>query len=406
MVNKNTIIAIILIMVAITLIGLGVVIALKDLKPSNTDGEDSMERLYIVEANNAYGVMNSNGKIIANPQFSKVARINNILYLKSETASYLYNLITGETITLDGVETDILYIKGNDGFLDKYILQYGSTDSDAIYRIIDSTGKKVTDKDFASISSVYTFLELTPPDNFTPKDVSTTTLTKANVVSALTYPTQDGKSQYIVRSGNGANVKYGIVDEDNKQIVEPVFDKIEQIKDSNKACTAEKDDLNYVILDNGTSIETEAGFEFDYSEDGYVIQKRGTTGNKIYNLEGDVIVDKIFTYPAKLVTLNSANAKYLLMQDEKTNLWSMYNMDTAQKLDAEFSNLVVDYLYEKDINVINTSFMYKNATSLIGVDLSSFETFNINIVYSVVAPLESGLKIDIADKQETQNSNS
>jgi len=400
MVNKNTIIAIILIMVAITIISLGAMIVLKDLNTTNVDSEDSIERLYIVEANSAYGVMNSNGKIIANPQFSKIARINNILYLKSEKVSYLYNLITAETISLDGVETDILYIKGNDGFLDKYILQYGETDNDAIYRIIDSTGEKVTDKDFASVSAVYTFLELTPPNNFTPKDIASTALNKANVVSTLTYPTQDGKSQYIVKYGDYSNSKYGVVDENNKQIVEPVFDKIEQIKDSNKACTAVKGELNYVILDNGTSIETEEGFEFDYNEDGYVVQKRGTTGNKIYNLNGDVLIDKIFTYPANLVTLNSANAKYLLMQDTKTGLWSMYNMDTAEKLDAEFSNLIVDYLYEKDINVVNTSFMYKNSTSLIGVDLSNFETFNISIPYTVVAPLESGTKINIADKVE------
>lgn len=399
MVNKNTIIAIILIMIAITLIGLGVVIAIKDMTPQDTS-EDLVERLYIVQANNAYGVMTSTGKIVAQPQFSKIARINDILYLKANNTSYLYNLLTKETITLDGVESDILYIKGDNGFLDKYILQYGNTSTDAIYRIIDNTGKKVTDKDFASIEAIYSFLELTAPDNFSPKDAKTTSLNTADISATLSYPTQDGKSQYIIKKVDNGTTKYGIVDEDNKQIVEPVFDKIEQIKDSNKACTAVKGTLNYVILDNGTSIETEQGFEFDYSEDGYVIQKRGTTGNKIYNLDGDVIVDKIFTYPAKIVTLNSSNAKYLLMQDEKTNLWSMYNMDTAQKLDAEFSNLVVDYLYEKDTNVINTSFMYKTATSLVGVDLSTFTTFNINIVYSVVSPLESGSKVDISTVTE------
>jgi len=402
MVNKNTIIAIVLIIIAITLIGLGVVMALKDLNINPTQ-EDATERLFIVEANSAYGVMDANGKIIAQPQFSKVARINNILYLKSETASYLYNLTTKETITLDGYENDILYIKSENGFLDKYILQYGATDSDAIYRIIDATGNKVTNNDFASVSAIYSFLELTEPNNFTPKDVTITTLDKANVVATLTYPSKDGKSQYIVKQTDDGITKYGIVDENNKQIVEPVFDKIEQIKNSNKACMASKDNLEYVILDNGTTIETETGFEFDYSEDGYVIQKRGTTANKIYNLNGDIIVDKIFTYPAKIVTLNSANAKYLLMQDEKTGLWNMYNMDTAEQLDAQFSNLVVDYLYEKDTNVTNTSFMYKNATSLVGVDLATFETFNINIVYSVVAPLESGLKMNIADKVEQQN---
>lgn len=397
MANKNTIIAIILIMIALTLIGLGIVIALKDLGTAPID-EKSSERFFIIEANASYGVMDANGTIIAQPQFSKISRINNILYLKSEAASYLYNLTTKETITLDGFENDIKYIKTDSGFSNKYILQYGATESDAIYRIIDEKGVKITDKDFASISSIYSYLELTEPNKFTPKTVENTALSKTDIVATLTYPSPDGNSQYIIKKAEDKTTKYGIVDENNKQIVEPIFDKIEQIKNSNKACMATKGNLEYVILDNGTTIETESGFEFDYSDDGYVIQKRGTTGNKIYNLEGDVILDRIFTYPAQIVTLNSANAKYLLIQDEKTGLWHMYNMDTAEKLNAEFSNLITDYLVEKDVNIINTSFMYKNATSLVGVDLSSFETFNINIPYAVVAPLESGLTMDIGDK--------
>lgn len=401
MTNKNTIIAIILIIIALTLIGLGVVLALKDLGAKPIDEKDA-ERLYIIEANASYGVMTANGSIIAQPQFSKIARINNILYLKSQNASYIYNLTTKKTTTLDGFENDIKYILTDNGFSNKYILQYGSTESDAIYRIIDEEGQKVTDKDFASISSIYSYLELPEPDNFTPKAVENTTLAKSDVAVTLSYPTPDGNSQYIIKKPESGITKYGIVDENNKQIVEPIFDKIEQIKNSNKACMATKDNLEYVILDNGTTIETESGFEFDYKDDGYVIQKRGTTGNKIYNLEGDVIVDKIFTYPAKIVTLKSVNANYLLIQDEKSNLWFIYNMDTAQKLDGEFSNLITDYLDEKDINVVNTSFMYRNGTSLVGVDLSTFETFNINIPYAVVAPLESGLTMDIGDKVPEQ----
>lgn len=401
MVNKNTIIAIILIIIAVTLIGLGVVIALKDFGNSNID-ESSNERLFIVEANGAYGVMTANGTIIAQPQFSKITRINNIIYLKSSSASYLYNLLSKETVTLDGFETNIRYIKTDDGFSNKYILQYGETDNDAVYRIIDESGNKVTDKDFASISAIYSYLDLVEPNNFIPKKAEDTSLNKADVVTTLSYPSPDGNSQYIIKQTSNNVTKYGIVDENNKQIVEPVFDKIEQIKNSNKACLAAKGDLEYVILDNGTTIETQKGFEFDYSEDGYVIQKRGSTGNKIYNLNGDVILDKIFNYPAEIVTLNSANAKYLLLQDSKTTLWSIYNMDTAEKLDISFSNLVVDYLKDKDVNVVNTTFMYKTASSLIGVDLATFKTYNISIPYSVVAPLESGLTMNISDNTNTQ----
>lgn len=397
----KTKIATVLIVIAAILIIAGIVLGIYDYKPNNND--INLNNLYLVEYNGAFGVMSSNGKSLTNIQYSKIARINDILYLKSNSASYLYNLTNGETVTLDGIEDDIIYINDSNGFIDKYILQYGTSDNDAIYRLIDSAGKKVTDKDFASVSAVYSYLGMIEPTTFTPKDVSATVLDKSVVVSTLTYPTQDGKSQYIVKSGEGNNLKYGIVDENNNTVIEATFDKIEQIKDSNKACMGIKNNLNYVILDNETLIETEEGFEFDFSDEGYVIQKRGTTGNKIYNLNGDVVIDKIFTYPTNLVTLNTTNAKYLLMQDTKTGLWSMYNMNTAEKIDVQYSNIVIDYLKEKNPNVINTTFMYQTVEGLVGVDLSNFEAFNISIPYTVVAPLESGLKMDIADRTQQQS---
>ena len=399
---NKTKIATVLIVIAAILIIAGIVLGIYDYNLNNNN-DINLNNLYLVEYNGAFGVMSSNGKSLTNIQYSKIARINDMLYLKSSSASYLYNLTNGETVTLDGIEDDIIYINDSNGFIDKYILQYGTSDNDAIYRLIDSTGQKVTDKDFASVSAVYSYLGMIEPTTFTPKDVSATVLDKSVVVSTLTYPTQDGKSQYIVKSGEGNNLKYGIVDENNNVVIESIFDKIEQIKDSNKACMAAKDNLNYVILDNGTSIETEEGFEFDFSDEGYVIQKRGTTGNKIYNLNGDVVIDKIFTYPTNLVTLNTTNTKYLLMQDTKTGLWSMYNMNTAEKLDVQYSNIVIDYLKEKNPNVINTTFMYQTVEGLVGVDLNNFEAFNISIPYTVVAPLESGLKMDIADRTQQSN---
>ena len=399
---NKTKIATVLIVIAAILIIAGIVLGIYDYNLNNNN-DINLNNLYLVEYNGAFGVMSSNGKSLTNIQYSKIARINDMLYLKSSSASYLYNLTNGETVTLDGIEDDIIYINDSNGFIDKYILQYGTSDNDAIYRLIDSTGQKVTDKDFASVSAVYSYLGMIEPTTFTPKEVSATVLDKSVVVSTLTYPTQDGKSQYIVKSGEGNNLKYGIVDENNNVVIESIFDKIEQIKDSNKACMGIKNNLNYVILDNETLIETEEGFEFDFSDEGYVIQKRGTTGNKIYNLNGDVVIDKIFTYPTNLVTLNTTNTKYLLMQDTKTGLWSMYNMNTAEKLDVQYSNIVIDYLKEKNPNVINTTFMYQTVEGLVGVDLNNFEAFNISIPYTVVAPLESGLKMDIADRTQQSN---
>ncbi|MDD2627372.1 MAG: WG repeat-containing protein [Clostridia bacterium] len=400
MVNKNTIIAIILIVIALGLILLGVFMALNG--SINEDTSEFADKLYVVEFNGKYGVMNAKGKIIAQAAFDKIGRVNDTLYLKSETSSLLYDLKTNKTIDLEGLETNFSYVKGQDGFEDKYILSYGESDANSIYRIIDSEGKRVSDNDFSSISAAYKYLNIVNADNFVPLDSKNSSIGSYNVKSTLSYPTVDGKTQYIVSNSDSTSInnKYGIVDENNKQIVELTFDSIEQVKDSSRACLAKRGDSHYVILYNGTIIETEEGFEFDYVEDSYIVQKRGQTANKIYNLDGDVVIDQIFTYPAKIVTLNAASTKYLLMLNEKTQIWHMYDLNTTKKIDTTFSNLIVDYLYDKDPNVINTSLIYKT-NALIGVDIETFRTFQIKIENNVIAPLESGLILSVSDTQTT-----
>ncbi len=398
MVNKNTIIAIVLIVIALGLILLGVFITLNS--SVNDDASEFSDKLYVIEFNGKYGVMNAKGKIIAQTAFDQIGRVNDTLYLKSETTSLLYDLKTNKTIDLEGLETSFSYVKGPNGFEDKYILSYGESEDNSIYRIIDSEGKRISNNDFSSISAAYKYLNIINDDNFIPLDSKRSSIGSYNVKSTLSYPTVDGKTQYIVSNVDSTNInkKYGIVDENNKQIVEVTFDSIEQMKDSSRACIAKKEDSHYVILYNGTIIETEEGFEFDYIEDSYIVQKRGQTANKIYNLDGDVVVDKIFTYPAKIVTLNGMSTKYLLMINEKTQLWHMYDLNTTKKIDTTFSNLLVDYLYDKDPNVINTSFIYKS-NSLIGVDVETFKTFPIKIENNVIAPLESGLILSVSGMQ-------
>ena len=93
MVNKNTIIAIILIMVAITLIGLGVVIALKDMTPKDTS-EDSIERLYVIEANNSIIYVDKETKLVKK-------------YIQGDTTVTLS--VEEGTVTADDIAKDRVY---------------------------------------------------------------------------------------------------------------------------------------------------------------------------------------------------------------------------------------------------------------------------------------------------------
>ena len=412
MVNKSTIVAIILIMLAVGLIFIGVWITYNNMQDSDKQKGQS-DQLFVISANGFYGIMDVDGNVVANAIFKNVSRVNDIIYLKNDTTSYMYNIATRETVSLDGKETEFIYIYNTleNTFEDKYILKYGGTTEGttsggtAIYRIVDAKGERVANKDFASVAAVYEYLDLVPEENFVPKDVADTVLSKDIVQKPLTYCTSTGKSQYVVKSGSAAessNIKYGIVDEDNMQILPSEYDNIEQVKGSNKASIAKKGNKQYVVINTGKIIEIEEGFEVDVNDSGYIIQKIGDTANKVYNFEGDVILDTIFAYPAEMVVFDTESEDYVAMVDDKTKAWTLYNLKTSQKMENTFTNVLTSYLATKDKHTKNKTLIYSTGTQLVGVDLEKLTSYKISIPYRVVAPLESGYKLVAEEPVEQQ----
>ena len=129
-----------------------------------------------------------------------------------------------------------------------------------------------------------------------------------------------------------------------------------------------------------------------------------TTMEVIKNENPDVRFKIIQDNTELLDSLYNKEIDALLMREAHCStyeeVYKLFSIETKKIWNHLITEEITDI--SKDVNVVNTTFMYKTASSLVGVDLATFETFKINIPYAVVAPLESGLTMDIGDKVAEQ----
>ncbi len=396
--KKNSVAgAVVFIVIGIMLIIGGILIAMID-----GDGklnEESRKDLYIIASvDGKYGIARADGTMLANTIYSKISMGKDVIYLKDEQNSYLYNLKDGTTSELGGIETDIVFPKDKDGeYIDKYILKFGAEESSSIYRVVDIKGVKTLDKDFASIYEAYVNIGAKLIQNVVDIDKEVLGPDRS-LVKTLNYLTEEGKYQYIVKSAIGQSSVYGIIDEDGNEIVPFIYETIEIQEGYNTAVVAKKNEKIFVIARSGKVIEIEPGFEADIKGEGYIVQKKGITANKLYNLEGQVVIDNIFNYPIQTITLNSKTTSYLFVNDEKTGKWTMYDLGNLENETKTYSNINLDYLNYKNPGEVSDSFIYIKDGFNYVVDLETFSEYKLGIATNIIAPLQPGYKIDNVQK--------
>lgn len=345
--------------------------------------------LYVVKgAEETYGIAKASGEMLADTIYTKIIMGQDVVYLKSYSGSLLYDLKTGSKTTLDGMESSVIFPKNKEGeYIDKYILIYGSNEN--VYRSINIKGDKMLDKDYSSLSEICTAIgakEEVPVQQIA-KEVL---LENRSVVKSLEYLTEKNRYQYIVKEDTKQPQLYGVMDEDGKIIIPFEYNKIETGEGKNTAVRGIKDDKTFVIPNSTIPVAIDSGFEADIDGEGFIVQKKGNTGNKIYNLKGEIIIDKIFSYPITTITLNSKTSSYLFIKQGETTNWLMYNLNDVKKSVKTFSNINTAYLKGKELSEISTSFVFTSGGANYVVDLETFSTYKLGITTVIVAPLEPG----------------
>lgn len=383
--TKNITPAVVVILIGIVCIGAGIAILIMGKTVVTTRTE-----MYVVAGlEGKYGVYTAEGKVVVQPIYTNIIAGKDVMYLRSDSGSMLYNPETKTKVQLNGSETNIVFPKNKDGeYIDKYILKYGTGEQGEIYRIIDTKGERISSKDYTSLLEAGNSIGAIT-DNLENVVFDDIILGGNKVVNILPYVTLEGKDQYIVKDEKEPDNFYGIMDENSKVIASIEYNSIEIGKGKNTAVIAKKDDRVFVIPVSGVPVEIDMGFEADIENEGYIIQKKGATANKLYNLKGEALIDDIFDYPIETITINSKTTSYLFIKAGEAT-WAMYDLEDVKTPPRRYSNINIDCFKNKKLSETSTSFMYKKLGANYVVDLDTFSEFKLGIEGAVVALLEPG----------------
>lgn len=388
--DRKTILVLIAI-VAVVLILIAILIGIYSTPKKQEENQMVQNNLYFVTKNaeTGYGVCKTDGSAVLESKFNKIARVNDSIYLKNDTDSYIFFLNDGKNVSLGGKESEIYFVYSKEGsLLPYYILRYGESEQTSIYRIFNDKGVRHVTKDFATLNDAYKYLNAKEVfKSATPSEIVTNLYT---VISTLNYPTSEGKTQYIVTKKNDTNGPSGIVDESGRILLELSYKKISAIANSTNAVEAVKDDKTYIFMSNEKLIEVESGFEF-ITENGYIIQKRGNIVNKIYNSIGDVVVDGIYNLTEDLTPFTSKNGTSYVLVQEKKDIFYLYNLTTNTKNSNQYTGVILTYIPDYKGAGKNTTFMYKKGSDFYSVELESLKEYKMKITSEIVSPLDMGI---------------
>ena len=337
----------------------------------------------------SYGVSKTDGTIVLKPEYSQIARVDDSVYLKGKDDSYLFFLSDGKSVSLGGKESEVYFVYDKDGnLLPYYILRYGESIETSIYRIFNNKGIRHDIRDFSTLNDAYKFLNAKEVFNVVSAPNGITN--KYNVIGTVNYLTNEGKMQYIVTKKEDKDVLQGLVDESGRILLEFSYKKISAIQGSSSGLSVESDEKSFIFLVSEKLIEVESGFEF-ITSNSYVMQKRGNTVNKVYNLSGEVVVDGIYNINEDLTPLNlKKGISYMLVQEKKGSYY-LYNITNNKKIDNEYKEIILEYIPSYLSEGKNTTFIYKNNENYYAVDLNNLNSYKMNIISEIFSPLDMGI---------------
>ena len=389
--RKTILILITIVSVVIILIAILMIIYRTPSNGGKNNSQTEQNNLYFVTENEetGYGISKTDGSVLLKPEYSQIARVDDSVYLKAKNDSYLFFLSDGKSVSLGGKESEVYFAYDKDEkMLPYYILRYGESEQTSIYRIFNIKGIRHDTKDFSTLNEAYKFLNAKEVFKAAVAPASITSI--YNVISTLNYPTSEGKTQYVVTKIENKEGLQGLVDESGRIILEPTYKKISSIQGSINGLKAETENKTFILLVSEKLIEVESGFEFQTANT-YVMQKRGNTVNKIYNLFGEVVVDGIYNVNEDLTPLNlKTGISYMLVQ-EKVGTFSLYNITNNKKVDNEYTDVVLEYIPSYLPGTKNTAFMYKNNQVYYAVDLDNLKSYKLNVTSTILSPLDLGI---------------
>lgn len=397
--QKNRIIAIIIIIFAILILGFAFLLIIiqgnKAKANQNVEIYNESNIYILTNYKEKYGISKIDGTTLIEPNFDKVVRVDDYVYLKNDKESYIYSLNDGEYVTLDNKESGIsvAYSATDNKLLPYFILSYGTGAQDSIYRIYSKNGVKYTSEDYTTLDAAKKVIKAKV--DFSSTSLPDKLANDYNLVKEVPYKTQDGKHQYIVTRKNSVDVAIkGIVDETGKIILDFNYKNIDVVKNDAIALkVTDKDDNDFIFTQEQKLGKIDNGFDVYGVNGGGYLQMRGNIVNKIYDAKLDVAIEGIYNYPNDFNFYRNSDDKLMVLLKKQDGKYYLYNLTDGKDEIDSFYGITADYLKTYSGSYKNSSALVKDGKqNLYILDLENMKTarvlVNSQLIYS---PLDYGM---------------
>lgn len=365
---------------------------------------------FVLQKDNAYGVIDKNAKIIIEPKFESVIVPNPskglfICYSEDDTVK-VYNEKNEEifskyeeisSIRLKNIASGLMY--------EKSVLKYRSGDK---YGLIDYSGNKLTEAIYGNIESLgYKEGELLVEQNgkYGVINIKGTNLVpvKYETIKVDAYYTEEDKydkSGYIIGIKTDEGYRYGYMDVDGELVLDLEYNDISRITDVNDSTNiylnASKNGQFGVYKNKSKIINTEyQSIQYSKNANVFILEKSKKYG--IADIDGNIILE--VKYPQIDI-----NGKYLYAKDKDGKIEVFDNKGNKTNISEDTIKIdVADGKYTIVIQDENDRTKYgiedKNGKKLIETKYSYLEYLYDN--YFIACNEEGKLGV-ISDKDEAK----
>ena len=359
--NVKKVIAVIILIAVIVMF----IFAIKKILQNNAGEQITSTHYFTVYTNEKWGVIDSKGKTVIEPQYEEMIIIPNKtepVFICTYNVNYTNNTYKTKVLNekgkeifknYDKVEAILNYDKNNNLWYQQNALK---VQNNGKYGLINLKGKLILECNYDSIESlkgVENSLIIKKGENKGLVDETGKTIIAPEYKEIIAIE-DNYKYGYIVSNNEG---KYGIIDVNKKVILEPNYEEIKSIYSSNKY--AVKENGSYKIIDKEKNVLLESGFDdiIGINGDNITIIKDKKYG--VITITGE---EKIATkyeelkYAFNDYYIAKSNGKYGIVNLNNETILETENVSVTYRKEAgiievEKENEIETKIYDTELNL-------------------------------------------------------
>lgn len=387
--NVKKVIAVIILLAVIIMF----VFAIQKILKTNSGEQITSTNYFTVYTNEKWGVINSKGEIVIEPQYNEIIVIpdnTKPVFICTYDVNYENNTYKTKVLNeknkeifkeYEKVEPIYNYDESNNLWYDTNVLKVQKS---GLYGLANYNGKQILECNYDNIESlkgVQNSIIIKKEDKIGIAD------NVGNIIVPVEYKEvksieNNYKYGYIVINNEN---QYGIIDVNKKQILECNYEEIKPIYTSNKYIV--KENGKYKIIDKDKNIILDTGFD-DITEingDNITIIKDGKYG--VITVTGE---EKIQT---KYDSLKYAFGDYYIAKEN--NQYGIVDINNKEKLNFNYTSIT----YRKEEGIIEAEKEESIETELFDINLD----LKLTGIISEVNNVKGYIKVRVGDEYKYYN---